>query len=57
MIEKKEVVGYHTGDKHIYCIECINRDREIMEKIEKPITAKDSGENLYFCDLCEKKIE
>ena len=26
-----------------------------MEKIEKAITVKDSEENLYFCDLCEKK--
>jgi len=57
MVEKKEVVGYHTGDKHIYCIECINNEREIMEKLERAITAKDSEKNLYFCDLCEKRIK
>jgi hypothetical protein len=57
MTKKKEVVGYYTEDRHIYCVECINKDREIMEKIEKAITAKDSGENLYFCDLCEKRIK
>ncbi len=57
MAEKKEVVGYHTGDKHIYCVECINEDRETMEKIDRAITAEDSEENLYFCDFCEKKIE
>jgi CobQ-like glutamine amidotransferase family enzyme len=56
VIKKKEVIGYYTDDGNIYCVECINRDREIMEKIEKPITAKDSGENLYFCDLCEMQI-
>ena len=57
MIEKKEVIGYYTDDGNIYCVECINKDREIMEKIEKAITAKDSEENLYFCDLCEKGIK
>ena len=57
MAEKEKVVGYHTGDKHIYCIECINNEREIMEKLEKAITVKDTEENLYFCDLCERKIE
>jgi hypothetical protein len=57
MAEKIEIVGYHTGDGHIYCVECFNKHREIMEKIEKAITAKDSEKNLYFCDLCEKKIE
>ncbi len=57
MIEKKEVIGYYTEDGNIYCVECINKDREIMEKIEKAITAKDSEENLYFCDLCEKRIK
>jgi len=40
MVEKKEVVGYDTGDGHIYCVECINKDKEIMEKMGKAITAK-----------------
>jgi len=57
MSKEKEVVGYHTEDKHKYCIECINNEREIMEKLEKAITVKDTEENLYFCDLCERKIE
>jgi hypothetical protein len=55
MSEKKEVVGYYTEDGNIYCVGYINKDREIMEKIEKVIRAKDSKENLYFCDRCEKK--
>jgi hypothetical protein len=57
MTDKKEVVGYSTEDGHIYCVECINKDREIAEKLEKIITAKDSEKNLYFCDLCEKRIK
>ena len=57
MIKEKEVIGYYTNDGHIYCIECINNEREITEKIERAITVEDSEENLYFCDLCEKKIE
>jgi hypothetical protein len=57
MTKKKEVVGYCTEDGHIYCAECINKNREGMEKIEKVITAKDSEKSLYFCDLCEKRIK
>jgi len=57
MIKEKEIIGYYTNDGHIYCIECINKDREIMEKVEKAIKAKDSEKNLYFCDVCEKRIK
>ena len=57
MTGRKEVVGYSTEDGHSYCVECINKDSEIMEKIEKPITAENSEESLYFCDLCEKQIK
>ena len=55
--KKEEVVGYYAEDGNIYCVECINKDREIMEKIEKAITAEDSGEGVYFCDLCENQIK
>jgi len=57
MTKKKEIVGYSTKDGHIYCVECINKDSEIMEKIEKAITAENLEESLYFCDLCEKQIK
>jgi hypothetical protein len=57
MTEKKEVVGYATEDGNIYCVECINKDREMMGKIEKAITADDSEEDVYFCDLCENQIK
>jgi hypothetical protein len=57
MTKKKEIVGYHIEDGSIYCVECINKDREIMEKIEKAITAEDSEESLYFCEGCEKQIK
>ena len=57
MTEKKEVVGYTTEDGNIYCVECINKDREIMKKIEEAITADDSKEGLYFCEGCEKEIK
>jgi hypothetical protein len=57
MREKKQIVGYYTEDRNIYCVECINNDREIMEKIERAITAEDAEESLYFCDGCEAKIE
>ena len=35
---EREIIGYFTDDRNIYCIECINKNREIMEKIEKAIT-------------------
>ncbi len=57
MIEKKEVVGYTTENGNIYCVECINKDREIMKKIEQAITADDSEEAVYFCESCEKEIK
>jgi hypothetical protein len=57
MTGKKEVVGYSTEDGHIYCVECVNKDSEITEKIEKAITAENSEKSLYFCDLCEKRIK
>jgi hypothetical protein len=44
MTEKKEVVGYYTGDRNIYCVECINNNREIMEKVERAITTDDIDE-------------
>jgi len=59
MVEKKEkeIVGYFTDDRSIYCVECINKNREIMEKIEKAITADDTEEGELFCDGCNKEIK
>jgi len=59
MVEKKEkeIIGYYTDDGNIYCVECINKDNEIMEKIEKAITEEDSEESLYFCEGCDKEIK
>jgi hypothetical protein len=55
--KKKEIIGYFTDDRNIYCIECINKNREIMEKIEKAITADDTDEGELFCDECNKEIK
>jgi len=59
MVEKKEkeIIGYYTEDGNIYCVECMNKDSEIMKKIEKAITEEDSEEGLYFCEGCEKEIK
>ena len=57
MTEKEEVVGYCTEDGNIYCVECINKDSEIMKRIEQAITAEDSEESVYFCEGCEKEIK
>ncbi len=59
MSEKKEkkIIGYYTDDRNIYCVECINKDSEMMKKIEQAITAEDSEESLYFCVGCKKEIK
>ena len=57
MDEKKEIIGYYTDDRNIYCVECINKDSEIMKKIEKAITADDTEEGELFCDECNKEIK
>jgi hypothetical protein len=57
MTLKEEVVGYYTEDGNIYCVECINKDSEMMKKIEQAITAEDLEEDLHFCDECKKKIK
>ena len=55
--KEKEIIGYYTGGRNIYCVECINKDSEMMKKIEQAITAEDSEEGLYFCEGCEKQIK
>ena len=57
MTEKGKIVGYTLEDGNIYCVECINKDNEIMKKIDQAITADDSEEGLYFCEGCEKEIK
>jgi hypothetical protein len=57
MSAKEEVVGYYAEDGNIYCVECINKDIEIMKRIDQAITAEDSEESVYFCDGCEKEIK
>jgi hypothetical protein len=57
MTEKEEVVGYYTEDGNIYCVDCINKESEIMKKIDRAITAEDSEESVYFCEGCEKEIK
>ena len=55
--EEKEIIGYYTDDGNIYFVDCINRDSEIIKKIEQVITEEDSEESLYFCEGCEKVIK
>jgi len=55
--KEKEIIGYYTGDRNIYCVECINKDSEMMKKIEQALTAEDSEEGLYLCEGCKKEIK
>ncbi len=58
MGEEKEIIGYFTGDRNIYCVDCILKNQEAMEKkIERAISADDTDEGELFCDQCNKKIK
>ncbi len=56
MGEKKEAIGYYAEDGSIYCVECINKNIEIMKILDKAITSDDSEGNVYFCDGCREEI-
>ena len=57
MSDQKEIIGYFTDDRNIYCVECINKNREIMEKIDRAITADEAEEGELFCNECNKEIK
>jgi len=54
--KEKEIIGYFTDDRNIYCVECIYKNREIMDKIEKAITADETEEELFY-NGCNKEIK
>jgi hypothetical protein len=57
MAEKKEIIGYYTDDGNIYCVDCINKDIEIMKELDRAITSDDLEENPYVCDGCKGEIK
>ena len=57
MNEKKEILAYYAEDGNIYCVECINKNKDIMKAIDKAITAGDSKENVFICDGCKEEIK
>ena len=57
MADKKEIIGYFTDDRNIYCVECIHNNRGIMEKIKRAITTDDTDEGELFCDGCNNQIK
>lgn len=55
--KKKEIVGYEMDDGNIYCVECIKKNYELVNRqIEDAITSEDLAENDYLCDGCKKEI-
>ncbi len=56
--KEKEIIGYFTDDRSIYCVDCILKNHEMMKKkIERAITADDTEEGELFCDKCNKEIK
>ena len=47
--KEKEIIGYLTDDRNIYCTDCILKNQEMMKKkIEKAITTDDTVEEELF---------
>ncbi len=57
MSEKEEVIGYYAEDGNIYCVECVNKNKDIMKAIDKAITADDAEDNVYVCAGCKEEIK
>ena len=56
--KEKEVIGYFTDDRSIYCVDCILKNQEaVKKKIERAITIDDTDEREIFCDECNKEIK
>ena len=55
--KKEEIIGYYAEDGNIYCIECINKNTRVMNKIDRAITTENSEGTLLFCEGCEKEIK
>jgi hypothetical protein len=56
--KEKEIIGYFTDDRNIYCTDCILKKQELMKKkIAKAITADDTDEGELFCDGWNKEIK
>ena len=54
---EREIIGYFTDDRNIYCIDCVLKNQELMKrKIEKAITSDDPDEGELFCNECNKGI-
>ena len=57
MTEGIEVIAYYTEDGNIYCVECINKNIDLMKAIDRAITDEGSQENLYVCNGCKEEIK
>ena len=57
MSEKKEILAYYAEDGNIYCVECINKNKDIMKAIDKAITADDTEVNVFICESCKEEIK
>jgi hypothetical protein len=56
--KEKEIIGYFTDDRSIYCVDCILKNQETMKgKIERAITPDNIEEGELFCDGCSKEIK
>lgn len=57
MNEGEGIIGYYTEDGNIYCVECINKNTDLMKVIDRAITGEGSEEDLLVCDGCREEIK
>jgi len=57
MTQGEEIIGYYTEDGNIYCVECINKNADLMKAIDRAITGEESEETLCFCEGCKEEIK
>ena len=57
VIKVEDVMGYFVNEQFI-CYDCASQDEE-QEATQDEVVIRDdieSGDNLYFCDRCNKQV-
>ena len=57
VIRTEDIMGYFVGQECV-CCDCANGQEELVVSQNEIITLNDAerGDELYFCDRCQKQI-
>ena len=58
LIKVEDIMGYFVGQGTVVYCDCATKAEEEVASQSEIITLDDveSGDNLYFCDRCEKQV-